>query len=780
LFTEESQEIVFIRLSRYLKRERVLKKYFPEILFVAIVFFCACSSKETSSQIIPTLSDQWQFASETSAFIYWKTDQPVHSYVEYGLNTSYGSQTTTQEDNWLTNQGYFSHAHRITGLQRNSTYHFRMVMIDGSDVTARSDDMIFSTVDYTSADRVEVTSASSCNQDSNPADLAPYQYCLDQTGKTYVLTKDITVNSGAIWIQREAITLDLDGHTVIYNNVHDGTTRQRIGVYASTSSLDGAKDVKILNGFIKQGAGNDSGGTYDSAGIGHNPIYVGGGDNVEVAAVSLEWAGSQVDGLKHNSGGIDSRIHHNIFNDLGSGQESVMDRENMVVSIRVGNDGYEIYNNFIKRARHGAIIPAVAGSSGKIYNNEIYMDSWCTNAYGIWFSGPMHDSQATGNRIYATGYHAVAIGTTGGSYNNEIGNNYIEMWATAPDLADSGGRCLHDNASNYGPISSMNGFRILWGDTHNNDYHDNTVIVHGTGGGRARGTWFTTIEDNISVHDNQFRNNTVISYRDSADTSSDTDVCSIRALGNDFDTDATPFYYDNNVIASNVCNIGLGDEYGPRPTNHIFRNNTIRRIGNDSFYNTIWMGNGMAYSNRGHVLQDTTLEDGASLEDVNWDCFAEEGCNYSVDWTLTVNAIDPCGNGINDAPVIIRNGLGVEVFNDSTIDGISSAVLRQYTARGNLNSGTDNYNPYTVTVSYNGSTIARSVEMTAAKTEDFTFDVACVPNDDGGNQSGNQAVVSGGCSINLTKIPPSQFPLILMATLVLAGFLARLKREREA
>lgn len=658
------------------------------------------------------------FASETSSFIYWKSNEPLDSYVEYGQTTEYGNRTDLQGKSWLTSKGYFSHAHHLRDLQRNTTYHYRMVLVDSEGSQARSDDMQFTTADYPFGDRIEVLSAGSCTQSSDPEDPNIYKHCLDESGKTYVLTEDITVDAGGIWIQAEDITLDLDGHMLIYNNTHDGTKRQRIGIY----STGGSDNVRILNGFIKQGDGNDRANVRDAASMGHNPVYVSGGDNVEIAALSLEWSGVQVTGIFHNYGGINSNIHHNVFNDLGSGLDTVLDRDNMVKSIKIGGSNYSIHHNLMKRSRHAGMVQP-NGSPGEIFDNEIYIESWCTNGYAIWFDGGTNNSKAYGNRIYGTGYHVVGVGTTGGTYGHEIYENYIELWAHEPVDRCNPDLLPEDIRSDFvgapqGPLSSMNGFTMRWGEVHDNDFHHNTVIVHARDGGNARGTWFLSRFSGQDVRDNSFRNNTVISY---GDDDPDTDVCSIRALGQEPIEGTTPFYYENNLIVSDICNVGMGDHYGSSPVNHIFKGNTFRRIGDNPLYHTFIIGDGTVYSRYGQAFIDSTVEDGASLLDFDWRGYSPGYSDYKIQWTLTVRAEDSEGNLIPSATVVVEDKDANEVFNGNTAGNELDIVLTEYFIYGNRDPVTENYNNYTITVTADSTTQERSINISSPTTETFAF-----------------------------------------------------------
>jgi hypothetical protein len=76
---------------------------------------------------------------ETSATLTWMTDEPATSQVEYGKAIGYGS-TTPLADNLVS-----SHSISLTGLETNTTYHFRVKSKDEASNETRSGDYTFVT-----------------------------------------------------------------------------------------------------------------------------------------------------------------------------------------------------------------------------------------------------------------------------------------------------------------------------------------------------------------------------------------------------------------------------------------------------------------------------------------------------------------------------------------------------------------------------------------------------------------------------------------------------------
>jgi hypothetical protein len=77
---------------------------------------------------------------DTTADITWDTDENATSVVHYGLTTSYGSTETVS--------GYVTdHTVGLSGLTALTTYHYKVVSVDGSGNSSESGDYTFTTID---------------------------------------------------------------------------------------------------------------------------------------------------------------------------------------------------------------------------------------------------------------------------------------------------------------------------------------------------------------------------------------------------------------------------------------------------------------------------------------------------------------------------------------------------------------------------------------------------------------------------------------------------------
>jgi len=173
----------------------------------------------------------WTYVSETSAVIYWQLEdisQSATSYVEYGKTKELGSRTDqTLKPRW-------AHFHRLHGLESGETYFFRRVSVDPEN-QQKTEGKVLTLKPEKKNDAIRI-----------PEDLPEATpYILDQKDAYYILTEDITADGTAIEIAAEGITLDLDGHTVVFG---DNSSEQVYGVRFADPG-----NTVLCNGHILQG-----------------------------------------------------------------------------------------------------------------------------------------------------------------------------------------------------------------------------------------------------------------------------------------------------------------------------------------------------------------------------------------------------------------------------------------------------------------------------------------------------------------------------------------------
>jgi len=174
---------------------------------------------------------KWTFVSETSAIIYWQLEEiglSANSYIEYGKTEDLGKQTA------ITKKPRWSHWHRLKGLEPGETYYYRMVFVDPSGES------------ITESEILKIKPEKKNNAIRIPADMpGSTPYILDQKDAYYLLTEDIMAEGTAIEIAASGVTLDLDGHTVVFG---DNTSEQVYGVRFADPG-----NTKLYNGHIAQG-----------------------------------------------------------------------------------------------------------------------------------------------------------------------------------------------------------------------------------------------------------------------------------------------------------------------------------------------------------------------------------------------------------------------------------------------------------------------------------------------------------------------------------------------
>lgn len=173
----------------------------------------------------------WSYVSETSAVIYWQLEDislAGLSFVEYGETEALGSQTAVSEKpRWL-------HFHRLKGLEPGKSYFCRRVSID-PETQKRTEGEVFTLQTEWKKNAIRI-----------PGDLPETRpFVLDQKGATYILTEDIIAEGTAIEIAAEGITLDLDGHTVVFG---ENSPEQVYGVRFADPG-----NAVLCNGHIVQG-----------------------------------------------------------------------------------------------------------------------------------------------------------------------------------------------------------------------------------------------------------------------------------------------------------------------------------------------------------------------------------------------------------------------------------------------------------------------------------------------------------------------------------------------
>ena len=583
-------------------------------------------------------NSKWNYFSEKSATIAWETNLPAKTYVEYGTGKNYSYKTDIQERN------FYIHVHYLKNLKKNRLYHYKLVSIDERGNKTESEDMVFSTRVINNAIYI-------------PGDLGTPPYILDKKNSVYIVTEDIIADRTAFNITAPGVTIDLGGHTITHANQLipelDYLNLEKSGVGIRRVDYDTQQSgLTILNGTIKQGAAKNN-QDYTAAkdmlrpdperkkrleknsSRGFSGIEITNYSDVEIAGVTVEYHFPQTWGMRFESAYGKYNIHHNIitdkgnqlFNRHGGGTvRSIGFRSGSGVytsKYKLNNDDNEIqvHHNLIKRTRHNAL-----NIAQKVYNNEIYVDSWAVNSFAISphkYRGQVHD-----NKIFLTGYYACGIlwATT----DLDVSNNFIHMESIATMIEKPlKGRRLIET---WGEQDIVAGMRLTnYGkggqERENLSYTNNLIIGNCRGGAEMRGTEFYS---DYSIRNLVFSNNIIKIETD--DTISHKAACvDTQGAFNDR-SKHLPLYYKDCSLISNICNVRFGDEYG-QGSNHQFINCKIIKTGNNPNYHTfVFDGHSSVFN---HVFLDCEFIGGASYKNVYWNN-TQSLSNYRIAWTLDI------------------------------------------------------------------------------------------------------------------------------------------------
>ena len=610
----------------------------------------------------------WIYASETSAVVAMETNVRTQATLHYTEGEVFDK---TLRDKAL----HYIHVFHVTGLKPDTTYAWEMGVTDKRHRGVDSGRRTFRTKSMQEVIRI-------------PGDLDGPPYVLNKRGETYLVTKDITAPRSAFNITAPEITLDLGGHTITYNEeamklpTNSFNAQRKTSAFGVRAFARGLARVRILNGTIRQGKGNDE-SSY--ATIGFNPIYLAGGAGSEIAGVQCIYGGRQLSGIMLHWPGADITIHHNVVEDKG---KLIANRHKQVKAIAFScPSGGKVYNNLVKRTRHVGI--GGGATNAEIAHNEIHVDSSGINGGGV---GAKANSDVHHNRIFGCGNNVVAFATTGGksSANVKIHDNYV--WLHAHDISEYK-KFLNTKAMESAAYSIVSGVRITWG-CESPEYSNNTILVTARDGGKVRGTFFYADANSKGA---SFRDNLVIAI---AENEQSDGWAAIGGVGTRGRGEPVPILFKNNTIVSNFANFSLKDSYGTAQ-NYRFEGNTFVKVGNRADYATIKGRAG--YVSSGHVFLDSKFEGGAGYDQT-------AGLNrddFTVQWTLTIEA--PAG-----ADVHIKDNTGAPVFTGRVGPGGKLDVpLVEYKLAATKKTM---MTPHTVTVKAGGRVTAQKVTVDAAKT----------------------------------------------------------------
>ncbi len=353
-------------------------------LFVIAGLFALNGINAQAFQNSSLFQNRWNHISENSAVIYWQLNdisKAATSYVEYGTTENLGLRTSeTKNPRW-------AHLHRLNGLTPGNTYYYRMVVVeDGRKVESELEQL--------TPKRKEGTVYFTGDLQGN------FPCLLDKDNTYYVLTEDIAAGGTAIRVEGKNITLDLNGHTVIFGN---NTPEQVFGV-----EIDSESNCKVINGIIIQG---ERSGEYSAAIRSYKKNH-----GTEVFGITTDVHLRNAFPMMFRHGQL--TVHHNDIYSRVTELESRHYPGNALLVVYGNGENIHIHNNLFSEGCHRGI--ALSGpSSSEINHNDIQHHQQYVNGYAI---APGSGADVHHNKITSTGrgVHLTGDGT-------KFHDNYIDI-----------------------------------------------------------------------------------------------------------------------------------------------------------------------------------------------------------------------------------------------------------------------------------------------------------------------------------------------------------------
>ncbi|QEM68658.1 hypothetical protein FO488_11140 [Geobacter sp. FeAm09] len=460
----------------------------------------------------------------------------------------------------------------------------------------------------------------------------------------YILDADISADSTAIVIGASYVIINLNGHTIRYNQVSPGD-----GIRTVNYNFH---DVGIINGRIIQGRAQSSGAAY---GLGNNPIQTKycGVTRLQVADISAQYGGKDVAGF-HLGGDYVTVEKCTVEDTYRYG--TVIDRHVGNAAIKCWGSFSTIRNNTIITTRQQGI---ASNYSTLAEGNVIGIRSICTNSIGISVGA---NSTIRNNAITGVGEHPIGIevgSSTPKGFSNdpaEVDPTYVpmdaahldgyvhdvEIYGNTIDVRVTGLGTEYAGGAYPGPATWVRGdnavgIRSTTGIVNLNA-HDNTITVHSDA--NFIGTWSPTGEPvtmgagarglmlglRWNDHSATFSNNTIVA-NDKDGTGYAVGIAVDANIDNRYwyaDRSAArrpDFHPDlriyGNTVTSNGMNLSLCDEYGPADGFPLIYRNTFIKSGEFASYVTSGTGYG-CYDHATGILLSNSYRNGSAENNFNF------------------------------------------------------------------------------------------------------------------------------------------------------------------
>ena len=313
---------------------------------------------------------RWTYVSETSAVVYW---QLADIRSEALSRLRWGKTKATTNETSLTKDPRWAHLHRLTGLEPGTPYYYRMVVVDPkTKAETASEVLTFTTRRNPAAIPV-------------PQQVEGPPFVLDRAGATYILTRDITAPATAFVITAPDVTLDLDGHTVVFGN---DTGQQVSGVLAKNQGK-----ATVCNGVIVQGKRSKTYSTAVESRWRAAPT--------EIFAIATDVHLPCAYPVKFLGKAANVEVHHNHLASRVTEIESRHYPGNDLLRLDVAGVNIAIHDNILTGGCHVGIRVSGEGPNVEVHHNDIRHHARYVNGYALACACP--GMKVHHNRVTSTG-----------------------------------------------------------------------------------------------------------------------------------------------------------------------------------------------------------------------------------------------------------------------------------------------------------------------------------------------------------------------------------------
>lgn len=633
----------------------------------------------------------------------------------------------------------------------------------------------------------EFRSVSSCSELDTILECIEIKECmsLSEPDRYYLLLNDVSSDSTCFTLDADNIILDLNGKTVKYATASSG-----VGFITASGHLFNGLTLK--NGIFE-------GGSFENSHVFHQD---GSNlDNAIVHTIKASAGGLQTQGLIFGTGeGLN--VHH-VAIDLDSTKEDPCSHYGgHIAGIRLSRRGgeIEVYNNSVAGKGMQGIIMSDCGTwdssePALIHHNYVSMWSPVRDGYAISMAG-RDNACSDGTRIYNNTIEQISgrgLAVAGWDVGSDYGPGNVEIFENNVYVQE-GPDC------EYNAHGTAIGFIIRFG-AHDIHFHDNYMtgkagvgIEEGTYEGSDPNIDGSTVQaikvGSSPPHgiNNVIENN----YVDISTNDERFPAIGIYASGGAPESKSLFTHYKNNTVKSNSQPIRISYSDGGG-YNCLFESTKIIKGEDPKEFFSIGIGY-WRLGATGISFLDTIAERGASVYDiVFFPCSTvcdgyppPEFQNIDISWTVTAKAVNGT-DFIEGADIIAKDESEVTMKSGKTdAEGVFAMQLIEKSYAGTNEGIETDHGPRTVSATYGGDTLSKSISVNAKKTLIFDFangkveekiDSTSDPSSDRDQTVGTQ--ISGGCGNVASNLKPFSVMVLMFLALAWLSVLTLLDRSKK-